>query len=110
MKEFLKSNVQSLKELDWPESTLYEVVNNIDLDQSVISLIHLKFYYWGMHSIRHCIYRNRKLESETNLRNFKGCAYKSYRNCFKDAKINNRKTLKEICKMTGGANKNVRII
>lgn len=101
MKEFLKFDINSLEVLTWYVSTLSEIVNNIDLDQSVISLIALKFYYWGMHSIRHCIYRNRKLESETNTRSFKGCAYKSYRNCFKDAKMNNRKTLKEICKMTG---------
>ncbi len=100
MKEFLKTDTQTLKDLNWPELALYEIVNNIDLDPSVISLISLKFYYWGMHSVYHFIYRNRKLEHQTNIRSLKGYAYKSYRDCFKDAKRNNRKTLKEICEIT----------
>ena len=97
MKEFLKSDEKTLKDLDWPVLTLYEIVNNIDLDPSVISLISLKFYYWCTHSVYHFIYGNHKLKHETNIRSLKGYAYKSYRDCFKDAKRNNRKTLKEMC-------------
>ena len=102
MKEFLKSNVQSLKELDWPELTLYEIVNNMDVDDSIISLISLKYFHCcDMHIAYHYIYRNHKLEfrsknigaSKTN------CIYRNYR--FRHTRNHKRKTLKEICKITG---------
>ena len=100
MKEFLKSNVQSLKELDWPELTLYEIVNNIDMDDSIISLISLKFFHCAMHIAYHYIYRNHKLEVQSNnigaLKT--NCIYRSYR--FRHTRKRKGKTLKYYCKIT----------
>ena len=100
MKEFLKSNVQSLKELDWPELTLYEIVNNIDMDDSIISLISLKFFHCAMHIDYHYIYRNHKLEFRSkNIGALKtNCIY---RNCsFRYTRKRKGKTLKYYCKIT----------
>lgn len=110
MKEFLKSNVQSLKELDWPELTLYEVVNNIDVDECIISLIALKYFHYAMHIPYHYIYRNHKLELQSkNIGALKTtCICRNYR--FRYIRKTQRKTLKYYCKITGGANKNARII
>lgn len=100
MKEFLKSNVQSLKELDWPELTLYEIVNNIDMDDSIISLISLKFFHCAMHIAYHFIYRNHKLEFQSkNIRALKtNCIYGNYR--FNYIRKRKGKTLKYYCKIT----------
>ena len=100
MKEFLKSNVQSLKELDWPELTLYEIVNNIDMDDSIISLISLKFFHCAMHIAYHYIYRNHKLEFQSNnIRALKTiCTYENYR--YRYTRKRKVKTLKYYCKIT----------
>jgi hypothetical protein len=110
MKEFLKSNVQSLKELDWPELTLYEIVNNMDVDESIISLISLKFFHCVMYVPYHFIYRNHRLEFQSkNIGALKtNCIYGNY--SFRYIRKRKGKTLKYYCKITGGANKNVRII
>lgn len=101
MKEFLKSNAQSLEELDWPELTLYEIVNNIDMDDSVISLISLKFFHCAMHIAYHYIYRNHKVEFQSkNIGALKtNCIYGNYR--FRYTRKHKRKTLKYYCKITG---------
>lgn len=100
MKEFLKSNAQSLEELDWPELTLYEIVNNIDMDYSVISLISLKFFHCAMHIAYHFIYRNHKLEFQSkNIGVLKtNCIYRNYR--FRHTRKRKGKTLKYYCKIT----------
>lgn len=100
MKEFLKSDVQTLKELDWPELTLYEIVNNIDVDESIISLISLKFIYCAMHIPYHYIYRNHKLEFQSkNIGDLKtNCIYRNYR--FRHTRKRKGKTLKYYCKIT----------
>lgn len=100
MKEFLKSNAQSLEELDWPELTLYEIVNNIDMDYSVISLISLKFFHCAMHIAYHFIYRNHKLEFQSkNIGGLKtNCIYRNYR--FRYTRKRKGKTLKYYCKIT----------
>lgn len=101
MKKFLKSDVQTLKELDWPELTLYEIVNNIDVDESIISLISLKFIYCAMHIPYHYIYRNHKLEFQSkNIGALKtNCIYRNYR--FRHTRKRKGKTLKYYCKITG---------
>jgi len=109
LKEFKKSDKpKSLYNLDWPTLTLYEVVNDIDLDESVISLISLKFFNRAMHDIYHYIYRNHELVGQTKIREFKSLTYNGnwiYTNsgiCFNYRKMHNnrkkRKTLKEVCK------------
>ena len=100
MKEFLKTNTQTLEDLDWPKSTLYEIVNDIDLDDSIISLISLKFFYYGMRAVYHFIYRNHELEFQSkNIGALKtNCAYGSYRCRFKYIRKYKRKTLKYYCK------------
>lgn len=101
MKEFLKSNVQSLKELDWPELTLYEIVNNMDVDESIISLVSLKFFHCVMYAPYHFIYRNHRLEFQSkNIRALKtNCIYENYR--FRYIRKRKGKTLKYYCKITG---------
>ena len=100
MKEFLKSNVQYLKELDWPELTLYEIVNNIDMDDSIISLISLKFFHCAMHIDYHYIYRNHNLFFQSkNIGALKtNCIYRNYR--FRHTRKRKGKTLKYYCKIT----------
>lgn len=100
MKEFLKSNVQSLKELDWQELTLYEMVNNIDLDESIISLISLKFFHCAMHITYHFIYRNHKLEFRSkNIGALKtNYIYRNY--SFRHTRKRKGKTLKYYRKIT----------
>lgn len=100
MKEFLKSNVQSLKELDWPKLTLYEVVNNIYLDEIIVPLISLKFLHCDMHIDYHYIYRNHKLEFQSkNIGALKtNCIYRNYR--FRHTRKRKGKTLKYYCKIT----------
>lgn len=100
MKEFLKSNVQSLKELDWPELTLYEIVNNTDLDDSIFSLIFLKFSHCAMNTVYHFIFRNHELELQSkNIGALKtNCACGICRCRFKHTRKYKRKTLKYYCK------------
>ena len=100
MKEFLKLNVRSLKELDWSELTLYEIVNNIDLDEIIIPLISLTFLHCAMHIDYHYIYRNHKLEFQSkNIGALKtNCIYRNYR--FKYIRKRKGKTLKYYCKIT----------
>lgn len=100
MKEFLKSNVQSLKELDWPKLTLYKIVNIIDMGDSIISLISLKFFHCAMHITYHFIYRNHKLKFQSkNIGALKTiCTYENYR--FRHTRKRKGKTLKYYCKIT----------
>lgn len=103
MKEFLKTDTQTLKELDRPELTLYEMVNNIDVDECIISLISLKYFYYAMHIPYHFIYRNHKAEFQSkNIGALKtNCAYGNYRCRFKYIRKRKRNTLKYYCKITG---------
>ncbi len=100
MKEFLKTDTQTLKDLDWPELTLYEIINNIDLDENIISLMTLKFFHCAMHVFYHFIYRNHKLEFQSkDIGALKtNCTYGNYRCRFKYIRKYKRKTLKYYCK------------
>ena len=75
MKEILKSDAKTLGQLDWSTLTLYEIVNNIDLDESIISLISLKFLHCLTHDIYHYIYRNHELTEERKIRGVKNLTY-----------------------------------
>lgn len=94
MKEFLKTDTQTLKDLDWPELTLYEIVNNTDLDDSIFSLIFLKFSHCAMNTVYHFIFRNHELELQS--KNIGACGI--YRCRFKHTRKYKRKTLKYYCK------------
>lgn len=106
MKENLKSDVKTLNQLDWPTLTLYEIVNNIDLDESIISLISLKFLHCITHDVYHYIYRNHELTEERKIRGVKNLTYNgnwSYQNGgirFLHGKMSSnkmeRKTLREM--------------
>ena len=109
MKEYRTTKVvKTLEDIDWPALTLYEIVNNIDIDESIISLISLKFFHYATHIISHIIYINHKFIHQSKTTNLRKLVYDGnwiYENgntSFTHGKMSSnskvRKTLKEVCK------------
>ena len=100
MKKFLKFDINSLETLTWYASTLSEIVNNIDVDEIIISLTYLKYFHCDMHIAYHYIYRNHKLEFQSkNIGALKtNCIYRNYR--FRHTRKRKGKTLKYYRKIT----------